>query len=713
MNKGWLKRICAVGLVFAMLLGQCVTSFADDGTPNVIVSGDGVYDVETGKTTTIKLQVKNKGTGTAEDVHIEARGGSGIVPYSLNMKNSDIGDLGANGYAEATLYVKMDNTVKEASYTVNLDISYNSSSGSHSSSGTIYLKIKGFDQEPDFQFENMQLVPEDLTPGEQAVLSGKLVNHGSQKMQQVSLTLDNLTSDGISLVGGFGTKMFSEIPIGGEAPFSFPLVCGADMEAGNYPVAVKLSYQDEFGEKYEKTQQYYINVGGVAGRKADLEIRNMKEPGGTYGVNENFTITFDLYNKGEKTAEDIVVTAEAVNATAVVPKSSSVKKVDELAVGASTPLSFTFAGTSESASQNYAIQFTVEYTSGGKAATTFKQFAGVNVYNPDDEDEQKSKPKIIVSNYQSDPLIVMAGQEFDLTMTLMNTHSSKAVENIKMFLTLAEETSSDSKKSGNIFTPVNSSNTFYFDRIPAKGTVDKSLRLYVVPDAQPKTYTLTVNFEYEDAKGTEYTAQELLGINVKQVTDLQVDDFSVPDMIEQFMPVSVAFSYYNTGKVTLNNLMIKVEGDVDCSNRSTYIGNLESGSSDYYETTFTPNTVGEVPVSIVISYEDPSGETIEDRRDFTLNVTEPYVPDGGMDGENVDTGTSVKNLPAAIVILVVLAAGLAFFVKKQKEEPNSTAESVSDVEDLTEDDAEDDDFDDDFVEDAAQGDETDKEGMPL
>ena len=41
----------------------------------------------------------------------------------------------------------------------------------------------------------------------------------------------------------------------------------------------------------EKTQQFYVNVGGVAGKKADLEIRNMKEPGGTYGVNQNFTVS--------------------------------------------------------------------------------------------------------------------------------------------------------------------------------------------------------------------------------------------------------------------------------------------------------------------------------------------------------------------------------------------------------------------------------------
>ena len=44
------------------------------------------------------------------------------------------------------------------------------------------------------------------------------------------------------------------------------------MAAGNYPVAIKLKYRDQFGKNYEKTNQFYVNVGGVAGRKAILEI---------------------------------------------------------------------------------------------------------------------------------------------------------------------------------------------------------------------------------------------------------------------------------------------------------------------------------------------------------------------------------------------------------------------------------------------------------
>lgn len=704
MRKKWLQRMFALGLALALVLGQSAVGFAEDGEGNIVIAGGNVFDVDAGKDTKIKLQVKNKGTGTAENVYLQARGADGIVPYKLSLDGGgNVGDLGRNSVKSINLNVTMDGIVEEPNYPIALDYIYNTESGdSKSGTTTIYLRVKGYNREPEFQLDSMKLTPDTLSPGSSAQLSGELVNEGDFDIYQVELSLDNLTTDGISLAGGFNSKGLSTLPVGGKMGFSFPLVASADMAAGNYPVAIKLTYQNSYGKEYEKVQEYYINVGGVAGQKADLEIRNMAEPGGTYGVNQNFTVSFDLHNKGAVAAKNIVITASPVDASAVVPKSSSVKTVNELAPGASSHQSFTFAGTAASASQNYAIEFIVEYTSGGTATTTFRQFAGVNVHNPDSDEENSSKPKIIVSNYESDPLIVMAGEEFDLNMTLLNTHKEKSVNNIKMFLTLAEETSSDSEKSGNIFTPVNSSNTFYFDSIPPKGTVDKALRLYVVPEAQPKTYTLTVNFEYEDGTGKEYTATELLGINVKQVTELQVDEFSVPEMVEQYQPVTVAFSYYNTGKVALSNLMIKVEGDVDCMNKNTYIGNMDSGDSDYFETTFSPINIGEVPVSIVISYEDPSGETIEQRKELLLNVTEPFIPED-MEGMEENPPMDMKKVATSIGVLAVLVALLVVFIKKQKEPPKSTGESVSDVEELNE---ETDDFVDEFE-------DKDEEGMPL
>ena len=51
MNKKWLRRILAMAMVFSLAAGSWVTGYADDGEGNIVISGDGVYEVEAGKTT--------------------------------------------------------------------------------------------------------------------------------------------------------------------------------------------------------------------------------------------------------------------------------------------------------------------------------------------------------------------------------------------------------------------------------------------------------------------------------------------------------------------------------------------------------------------------------------------------------------------------------------------------------------------------------------
>lgn len=694
MKKTGFQKIVTCLFACILLFGLAIPSYAanDDfteGKPEIFISGNSVYEVQNGEETRIDLQVKNKGSAIANRIVMRAKSDEALPPFKISFSDGEnVGSLGVNSSQNVRMYITMDETPEKSSYPITISYTYQNAAGdSFSGSEIIHLKIKGFDKEPTYLFDNMKMVPESLTPGQGGTVSGIVKNSGSQDMLQAEVILDKLQTEGISLSGGFSSMQIGNLGVGKQASFSFPLSASADMAAGNYPVTIKLKYQDEFGKEYEKTQDYYISVGGENGKATQLEIRNMKEPQGVYDVNQNFQVTFDLCNTGQTTAKDIVIKAEGLEATAVVPKSTSMKNIASLPAGKSVPLTFTFAGTNQASTQNYAVQFTVTYKTGNTKEETFKQYAGVNIKNSEkekkeeeenDKDKPTSKPKIIVSKYVCDPLIVMAGEEFDLKTTLMNTHPTKGVKNIKMFLTLAEETSSESEKSGNIFTPVNSSNTYYFDAIAPKSTVDKELRLYVVPNAQPKTYTLTVNFEYEDETGKEYTATELLGINVKQITELSMDEIALPESVEQYAPVTVSFSYYNTGKVALNNVMFKIEGDVDSSTKSTYIGNMEPGASDYYEATFTSNELGEVPVSIVASYEDTSGETIEERRDFVLNVTEPMPVDEGMEMEESQNHTNFKliGIIAGVVVVIVVAVVIIVLKKRKKKKEASLLADV-------------------------------------
>ncbi len=682
------KIILAILVVLQMIAVQMVPALADEDkdtdtnnstsiTPEISIMNGPVFDVNAGETQTIELKIRNASAAVARSVVIQPTfPDAADTPFAVNFENNSNRIMSLAPQAEKTISLKvtMNATAATKNYPITLNYTFfNKYSTKFTGSNTIYLRVKNVLTKPEFAFEDIKLVPSHMNPGESAQLSGYISNKSATGMYDVEMSLEGLESTGIGISNALGSKRITKIGPASSTTFGFQLVANSEMKGGTYPVTLKLKYKDDSGKQYEDSQIFYVNVGGASGAKPSVQIVNMKEPQGVYGVNQNFNISFDLKNAGQAEAKNIKVTATGVGEGEVVPKSSSIQNLSLLKAGQASKFTFTFAGTSASKTRNYPIEFTVEYESNGGSTTTFKQYAGVNISNPDSDEDGKdgktSKPKIIVSDYKCNPLIVMAGKEFDLNMTLMNTHKEKAVKNIKMFLTLSEETSSDTQKTGNIFTPVDSSNTFYFDDIPAKGKVEKNLRLFVVPDAQPKTYTLTVNFEYEDLKGNEFTATELLGINVKQVSELDIDEFELPSDVEQGMPVNVSFNYYNKGKVTLNNVMIRIEGDVESSTKSTYVGNLDSGNGDYYEGEFTANTVGETPVSVVITYDDPSGETQEIRRDFNLNVTEPMAPEdmeGDMDAPAEGSIGKKIGIGIAVVVLAIIAIIVAVVIVKKK-----------------------------------------------
>lgn len=687
------NKIFKFFLVFVLILQMLVSSsifvFAveedyeipvSDYIPEIQLMNGPVFNINAGSKNEIELLIKNTSIFVAREVTITTvltDVSSNPFIFEIADGQSNMRDISSRASKQFTLIVDADKTAEAKTYSVDLTYTYFNTYGKKfTNTNTIYLKIQE-EAKAEFSIQNFDVKPSELAAGESGELSAEIFNSGDVNLFNVSVTLDGLDAKGISVKNGSNTTRIEQVIAKHTAPFTFEVATDPNMESGNYPITIMVSGEDDDAKHHEYQQQFFVNVGGSASGKPSLQIINMAEPTGIYGVNENFSVTFDLSNVGEGKAEDITVSAIGVGEGGVVPKSSSIQSIKTLESGEVQPLSFTFAGTSASKTQNYSIEFTVTYFDSAKKETTFKQYAGVNINNPEedeeDEDKEESKPKIIISNYECNPMIVTAGKEFDLMMTFQNTHTEKAVKNIKMFLTLEEETSTDNAKTGNIFTPVDSSNTFYFDSIPAKGTANKSIRLYAVPDAQPKTYTLTVNFEYEDLKGKEYTATELLGINVQQSTQFGTGDIYIPEMMEIGNPVNLSFEIYNTGKVTLNNLTVKIDGDVQTQSKTTYLGNLESGNSTYYDSSFVPMTVGEIPVNVIISYDDPSGETHEEVHEFNMSVTEPVMMDDEMMGmNNMEIGgaeTTLKKygIIAGVVIgIVVLVVIIVIVLKKRK-----------------------------------------------
>lgn len=327
------------------------------------------------------------------------------------------------------------------------------------------------------------------------------------------------------------------------------------------------------------------------------------------------------------------------------------------------------------------VQF--KYTYEGKDET---QPETINLPLPKPDAGIGKTPRVIINKYSLSDEQILAGNTVVLQLFIENTNS-KDVNNVKISLEVPKN--EDNAIGGTVFSPVDSSNTFFIEKIPGKTIVSKEIPLYVDPNAQAKTHIVLARIEYEDEKGTELKSEESLNIPVTQECRLEILTVDVPPtaFVGQLTPIAAEF--VNVGKVALTNFMVNLEGDFQKENALYYIGTMETGMSDYYQAMVIPQAEGELTGMVVFSYIDNNNKEVRVEEPFTIQVQSqpempmegevgpggfegkpgmPMGPDGAMGG---GFGQKLKNNWKAIVLLViVLIQGIFIWRLKRKVKAN-------------------------------------------
>ena len=660
-----------------------------DPRPSLKMSGEGIFSFKQGETRDIDISIKNVSSFYAYNILVQPVASGENIPYEIEIldKSNTKYFLQNTVSMKLKLRIKADNDAKTGVYPLALNYSYNASDkNGFTGSDTIYIKISGESETASATLKNFTRSQDNVKPSEKIKIGATLVNEGSSDLKNVTVTLNGFENEDLK-PEGVSTYNFSVLKKGESKDVSFTLAAIKGAKAASCAFNYKLTYNNAEDKESEKEFGYYVNITEEesSGERADLTVV-ASEPSGTYGVGDRFSVSLKVKNSGEHKADNIVITAGGDKDGAVVPRSTSVKSIKSLNPGEEKSLVFDFAPTSAAATQNYAVSFEVEYETGEKTAEgyetrKFTQYSGVNVYNPNkkttdgeksDEEKKTSAPKIIISRYECNPVIVEAGKTFDVSMTFENTHSLKTVKNVKLYLTVDDE----KEDKGNVFTPDNSSNTYYIDEIKPKGQVSHTFSMFAIPSADARTYTVNVNFEYEDAEYNEYKTTELVGINVKQKAELTTNDIIVPTDGFAGEPINVMFELYNTGKVTLSNVMVKIVGEgFDTTSATYYAGTIEAGAGDSYDGTIIPMNVGTASGKVIITYEDTTGEKHEKVQEFTVNAGEAVPMEDYPEGEEMPVEEEQKSrLPlligigaAVLVVAAIIGIVIRIKIKKRRE----------------------------------------------
>lgn len=471
------------------------------------------------------------------------------------------------------------------------------------------------------------------------------------------------------------------------------------LEEGYYPILIYISKraqgEDGMSSEYAKTIMAWIETKKTTGTSETNEDssepvafalgENQSTPSANYSEVMNFDV--NVRNTGYKTAYDVRVDMELSEDIAKFPfeinDGNYDRQMGNMNPDQTVAVPFSMAVREKAKSGYYPIKFKIRYreNENGNFAAPIEDTFYVRVYGKDEDDSldseagenERTKARIIVDSFETDPAEIYAGQDFTLKVRMKNASNSIAASNI--LFTFESETVSDSP----VFTTVNGSNSVVVNSLAPGASDTLTIKFSSSPTAEQRSYTITINEQYDSPEFKNAKEAVKIAVGLKQEARLNTGTIEVmPDAISVGEESNVMFSINNTGKVMLYNVNAVFEADSIQKNEA-YVGNIEPGKSGNVDTMINgiAPTTDDGKVKLSITYEDENGKVSTVEKEIQLMVNE----DQSMDESNVDdtwssddiqpepsTTDKMKHLAIPVGIVgVVLAAVILVVIRRKKK----------------------------------------------
>lgn len=471
------------------------------------------------------------------------------------------------------------------------------------------------------------------------------------------------------------------------------------LEEGYYPILIYISKraqgEDGMSSEYAKTIMAWIETKKTTGTSETDEDssepvafalgENQSTPSANYSEVMNFDV--NVRNTGYKTAYDVRVDMELSEDITKFPfeinDGNYDRQMGNMNPDQTVAVPFSMAVREKAKSGYYPIKFKIRYreNENGNFAAPVEDTFYVRVYGKDENDSldseagenERTKARIIVDSFETDPAEIYAGQDFTLKVRMKNASNSIAASNI--LFTFESEAVSDSP----VFTTVNGSNSVVVNSLAPGASDTLTIKFSSSPTAEQRSYTITINEQYDSPEFKNAKEAVKIAVGLKQEARLNTGTIEVmPDAISVGEESNVMFSINNTGKVMLYNVNAVFEADSIQKNEA-YVGNIEPGKSGNVDTMINgiAPTTDDGKVKLSITYEDENGKVSTVEKEIQLMVNE----DQSMDESNIDdtwssddvqpepsTTDKLKHLAIPVGIVgVVLAAVILVVIRRKKK----------------------------------------------
>jgi len=380
-----------------------------------------------------------------------------------------------------------------------------------------------------------------------------------------------------------------------------------NVKPGIYPLTVTISYSSASGASGSVSSTVYVKIIND-NKQPDLKLIAVDLGEDRLPAGSSKSINLQCRNDGDLNIKDVEFrlsgfTPDGIN----LEKSPDTQYIDSMKAKTNRSVWFMLHVDPNLKTGTYTLDLNMKYRDDNEQEYTGTTKVYIPVAGKGEQDD--SIPRIIIDRYNYGGDFVLAGQNFGLNLSLINT-SQTTVKNIKVSLT----------SEGQVFSPVGNSNSFYIKEIEPQGRVEEALMFRAKLGAENQTYVINTEIDYQDSKGSKLTEKEVISIPVMQQIKLMAAEVQLPPEILVDNPSSLSVEFYNAGRSIIRNLTIHTEGDFETRDGEVYIGNLETGKSDSYDITVTPHTEGELEGRIIFEYEDDAGKPYQLEKKFDLHA---------------------------------------------------------------------------------------------
>lgn len=631
----------------------------DPNVPTYTLASGQTFTAAAGSETVIKPTLRNLTSGFATAASATL---SSSDP-NVTVLTTEAQSINSSAYITAfspafTIFVPQ--TTPAGIYQLSLSVtSYDINGTAHTQEPiTIPINVTNDLNASGLKIDNYKVSKNPVCPEDKFDLTIYLTNETGVDLNSVKLSLDGLDTTKFVMDSGLSVKTI-DIREDESTEVVFPLIGMDGISAIRENIPIKAEYSVNPNDASAvQTITYTASVacdptGGNSGNgisKYGLSVTNYTVSRNNISEGGKFTLTATITNSSGKDIKGARLSLDGLDGSKFAVDGGLSYADFDIKKGESKSFAFNLVGCKGISSIREVIPMVTEYqtkSNDPQSVVSSSVNATISCYPKQEvtgEEAEAFAPNIIIDSYDFGGEYVIGGKSFPLKITLKNASSSTAIQNLKVII----QGGAGNGENGIAFSPANSSNSFFIENLAAKTTADISLDLLCKADAKPDSYPVEIVCTYEyTAGGKRAKAEpvtEKISIPLQQEDRFTANPPEVPTEAYAYQETPISVTFVNKGKSAVYNVTVDVEGEgFDKTSTAYYIGNVDSGKEEYYDTRIIPNIdSGEVKGNIIVTYEDANGNPKELKQEFIIPVMSMGGMDmgmnGGMDGGMYDPG---------------------------------------------------------------------------